>query len=196
MLKVDVSLETTLDVDEVLAIAPEAVIVATGAKPVVGQIPGLGEGALTAWDVLADEHVGQCVAIVGGGSVACDAAEYLTARQHKVTILEMLPEIAHDMVAWTRRLTMDRLVAQDVEILLGCEVLRLDGRRLLYDRSGVHEILDGVDDVVLAIGAVSYDPLSAELRTAGLSPLLVGDCVKPNNAAIAIRQAYEAALAI
>jgi 2,4-dienoyl-CoA reductase-like NADH-dependent reductase (Old Yellow Enzyme family)/thioredoxin reductase len=195
-LKVDVSLETALDVDGVLTIAPEALVVATGAKPVVGQIPGLGGCAVTAWDVLAGTPVGQCVAIVGGGSVACDAAEYLAARQHKITILEMLPEVAHDMVTWTRRLTMDRLVAHDVEILLGCEVLELDGSRLLYDRSGVHEILDGVDDVVLAIGAVSYDPLSTELRSAGLSPLLVGDCMKPNNAAIAIRQAYEAALAI
>jgi hypothetical protein len=38
--------------------------------------------------------------------------------------------------------------------------------------------------------------LSADLRAAGLDPLLVGDCVKPNNAAVAIRQGYEAGFAV
>jgi hypothetical protein len=108
----------------------------------------------------------------------------------------MLPEIAQDMVAWTRRLTVERLVEHDVEILLGCKALEFDAGRLIYDRSGVREILDGVDTVALAIGAVSYDPLSAGVRAAGLEPVLVGDCVKPNNAAVAIRQGYEAGLAL
>jgi NADPH-dependent 2,4-dienoyl-CoA reductase/sulfur reductase-like enzyme len=195
-LKVDVFLQTALDVDGVLAIGPDAVIVATGAKPVVGQITGLGGSTLTAWDVLAGEPVGQSVAIVGGGSVACDAAEYLAARGHEVAILEMLPEIAHDMVAWTRHLTMERLAAHDVEILLGCKTMEVDDGRLVYDRAGVREVLEGVDNVILAVGAVSYDPLSADLRVAGLDPTPIGDCVRPDNAATAIRQGYEAGLAV
>ncbi len=87
-------------------------------------------------------------------------------------------------------------MAQDVEILLGCKALEFDAGRLIYDRAGVREVLDEVDSVALAIGAVSYDPLTADLRTAGLSPLPIGDCVKPDNAATAIRQGYEAGLAM
>ncbi len=195
-LNVDVRLETPVDVAQVLAIAPDAVIIATGAKPLVSRLSGLGEEALTAWEVLTGASVGQSVAIVGGGSVACDAAEYLAVQGHRVTMIEMLPEIAQDMVAWTRRLTMERLVAHDVEILLGCKVLEFDAGRLIYDRDGVHEILDGIDTVALAIGAVSHDPLSADVRDAGLDPVLIGDCVKPNNAAVAIRQGYEAGLVV
>ncbi|GAB4534734.1 MAG: FAD-dependent oxidoreductase [Anaerolineae bacterium] len=195
-MNVHIGLETAMDLSSVQALAPEVVIVATGARPLLGQLPGLGEGSLTAWDVLAGAPVGERVVIVGGGSVACDAAEYLAARKHQVTILEMLPEIAHDMAAWTRRLTLERLVAQDVEVLLECKALEFDSGRLTYDRGGIHEILEGVDSVVLAIGAVSYDPLSASLRAAGFNPLLIGDCVKPANAAIAIRQGYEIGLTV
>jgi 2,4-dienoyl-CoA reductase-like NADH-dependent reductase (Old Yellow Enzyme family)/thioredoxin reductase len=195
-LNVDVRLVTALDLAGVLAIGPDVVIVATGARPLVSRLPGLGKGILTAWDVLAGARVGHSVAIIGGGSVACDAAEYLATREHKITILEMLPEVAHDMMPWTRQLTMKRLLAHDVEILLQCRVLERDGQRLIYDRDGVREILDGVDSIALAIGAVSYDPLSEGLRTAGLDPLSVGDCVRPGNAALAIRQGYEAGLVV
>jgi len=195
-LNVDVRLETPVDVAKVLAIAPDAVIIATGAKPLVSRLPGLGEEALTAWEVLNGAPVGQTVVIVGGGSVACDTAEYLAVRGHRVTMIEMLPEIAQDMVAWTRRLTMERLVAHDVEILLRCKVLEFEAERLICDRDGVHEILDGIDAVALAIGAVRHDPLSADVRAAGLDPVLIGDCVKPQNAAVAIRQGYEVGLAV
>jgi len=91
---------------------------------------------------------------------------------------------------------VNRLIEHGVEVLPQCEVLESDGQRLVYDRAGVNEILDGVDTVVLSVGAVSYDPLSMELRAAGLNPLLVGDCVKPGNAAMAIREGYEAGLAV
>jgi 2,4-dienoyl-CoA reductase-like NADH-dependent reductase (Old Yellow Enzyme family)/NADPH-dependent 2,4-dienoyl-CoA reductase/sulfur reductase-like enzyme len=195
-LKVDVRLETALNVAGTLAVQPDAVVVATGARPLVSQLPGFGEDPLTAWDVLGGTPVGHSVAIVGGGSVACDTAEYLAARNHRVTILEMLPEIAQDMVFWTRRLTIKRLMAQDVEILLQCKVLERDGARLVYDRNGVQEVLDGVDHVLLAIGAVRHDPLSADLRAAGLTPLPIGDCVAPANAAVAIRQGYQAGLSV
>jgi len=195
-LNVDVHLEMPMDVAQVLAFAPDAVIIATGAKPSGSQLPGLGEETLTAWEVLAGAPVGQSVAIVGGGSVACDAAEYLAVQGRKVTMIEMLPEIAQDMVAWTRHLTMKRLVAHDVEILLRCKVLEFDAGRLIYDRDGVLEILDGIDTIALAIGAARHDPLSADVRAAGFDPVLIGDCVKPQNAAVAIRQGYEAGLVV
>ena len=113
-----------------------------------------------------------------------------------MTILEMLPQVARDLVPWTRQLMVDRLAAHDVEILLQCTALELDGRRLVYDRAGLGEILEGVDSVVLAVGAVSHDPLSKDLRAAGLKPVLIGDCVRPGNAADAIRAGYEVGLAV
>jgi hypothetical protein len=61
---------------------------------------------------------------------------------------------------------------------------------------GLREILEGVDSVVLAVGAVSHDPLSKELWAAGLKPVLIGDCVRPGNAGDAIRAGYEAGLAV
>jgi 2,4-dienoyl-CoA reductase-like NADH-dependent reductase (Old Yellow Enzyme family)/thioredoxin reductase len=195
-LDADVRLETQLDVAEVLAIAPDAVVVATGARPRVCNIPGLGDGALTAWDVLAGTPVGQSVAIVGGGTVGCDTAEYLAVHGHKVTILEILPEIACELIPWTRQRMVNRLIEHGVEVLPQCKVLESDGQRLVYDRAGVNEILDGVDTVVLSVGAVSYDSLSKGLRAAGLNPLLVGDCVRPRNAAVAIREGYEGGLAV
>jgi len=196
LLGVDVRLGTPVDAAKVLSIGPDIVIVATGARPGICDIAGLGGSRLTAWDVLGGTPVGQSVAIVGGGSVGCEAAEYLAERGHGVTILEMLPQVARDLVPWTRQLLVDRLAAHDVEILLQCTALELDGRRLVYDRAGLGEILEGVDSVVLAVGAVSHDPLSKDLRAAGLKPVLIGDCVRPGNAGDAIRAGYEAGLAV
>lgn len=195
-LGVDVELGVELDAASVLAIAPDVIILATGARPCTFDIPGLDGQTPTAWDVLSGRPVGQSVAVVGGGSVGCETAEYLAVRGHKVAILEMLPEVACELAPWTRRLMVDRLLEHHVEILLQCKVFAFNRRRLLYDRSGVHEILDGLDSVVLALGATSYDPLSPELRAAGLNPLLVGDCVKPRNIATAIREGYQAGLTV
>jgi NADPH-dependent 2,4-dienoyl-CoA reductase/sulfur reductase-like enzyme len=193
-LKVDVKLECAVDADKAMSLSPDVVIVTTGSQPRRLEIPGQGARILTAWDVLRGEGVGRSVVIVGGGSVGCETAEFLALKGKRVTILEILAEVARDLMPWTQRLQINRLMALDVEILLQSKVLALDGNQVVYDRGGMLEVIHDVDTVVTAVGAVSHDPLSASLREHGFKTLIAGDCRRPGNAADAIRAGHQAGL--
>jgi 2,4-dienoyl-CoA reductase-like NADH-dependent reductase (Old Yellow Enzyme family)/thioredoxin reductase len=195
-LHVRVELECPVDIDQVISLAPEVVIVATGARPCQLDVPGRGPQILTAWDVLRGASTGQSVVVVGGGSVGCETAEFLALQGRQVVILEMLDQVARDLARWTRPLLIKRLMALDVEILVRCKAVLLDGRKVVYDRGGMLEVIHNVDTVVSATGAVSDDHLSATLREHGFDPILAGDCLKPGNAGDAIRAGFEAGLKV
>jgi len=195
-LNVEIHLKSEIDAGNVKVINPDDVIVATGAKPKILEIPGLAHRAITAWDVLAGSPVGNSVAVIGGGVVGCNVAEYLAERHHDVTILEMLPYVARELVSWTRRLYIESLKSYKIEILLQCLVLEVDGNNLIYDQVGYRKILHSVDSVVLASGALPNNLLLANLLELGIKAIAVGDCVKPRNAGEAIREGYEAGLKI
>jgi 2,4-dienoyl-CoA reductase (NADPH2) len=65
--------------ESVLETDPEVVIVATGARAVAPEIPGVdGEHVVQAWDVLADKvDVGDRMVVLGGGATGCMVALYL-----------------------------------------------------------------------------------------------------------------------
>ena len=80
----------------VLALAPDAVIVAVGASNFTPPISGVdGTNVCDAWKVLAGEQtVSGRVAVIGGGLVGCETAEYLAERGCKVAVIEALDKIA------------------------------------------------------------------------------------------------------
>lgn len=87
------------------ALAPDAVILATGSVPLVLPIPGLADcGYVTAQDLLLGKTAaGRRALVVGGGMVGCEAAEYLAERGHQVAIVEMKDVIAADVTLENRR---------------------------------------------------------------------------------------------
>ena len=74
----------------------EAVINAVGAHSAAPRIPGIDNvNVADAWKVLAGEQqVYGTVAVIGGGMVGCETAEYLAARGCKVAVIEMMDKIA------------------------------------------------------------------------------------------------------
>ncbi len=191
-LGVEVRLNCPVTPELVAQVAPEAVVVATGARPLVPNIPGAAEHAVTAWDVLAARvSVGERVVVVGGGDVGCETAEYLAAQGRRVTIVEMLPDVAGELAAWTRRLLVDRLVVADVEILTQTRVVTIGAGRVTYERGGVNGEITPVDSVVLACGVLPRRELADSLRETGVPIYVIGDALKPRNLADAIREGFE-----
>ncbi len=191
-LGVEVRLNCPVTPELVAKVAPEAVVVATGARPLVPNIPGAAEHAVTAWDVLAARvPVGERVVVVGGGDVGCETAEYLAAQGRRVTIVEMLPDVAGELAAWTRRLLVDRLVVADVEILTQTRVVTIGAGRVTYERGGVNGEITPVDSVVLACGVLPRRELADSLRETGVPIYVIGDALKPRNLADAIREGFE-----
>ena len=96
---VNIRLNTEATEEPLRALAPDAVILATGSVPLVLPIPGLAEcGYVTAQDLLLGKTAaGRRALVVGGGMVGCEAAEYLAERGHQVAIVEMKDVIAADV---------------------------------------------------------------------------------------------------
>lgn len=103
-------------------IGPEAVIMATGATPVVPRIPGVNSGRVfTATDVLLGERVcGEHVVVAGGGMVGCETAVHLARAGKKVTIVEMMDRLMPEKVVQITRMGLSDLVRQSaITVLTG-----------------------------------------------------------------------------
>ncbi|MDR1069607.1 MAG: FAD-dependent oxidoreductase [Gracilibacteraceae bacterium] len=100
-LGVDIRLNTEDAVKTVKELSPDAVILATGAKPVVPPIEGVSQPhVVLAQDVLQGKvNVGKKVVVIGGGEVGLETADTLLFKDiaHEVTVVEILPEVGRDM---------------------------------------------------------------------------------------------------
>ncbi len=180
--------------------APDHVVVATGARPVR---PALFEQAgvpcLTAWEVLENEGripAGSHVTIVGGGLVGVETAELLSARDCRVTVLEMLPKIAATMPRNNRADLLLRLSGAGVEMITEAKVERVEGSVLHLTVMGEGRTLDAGDFLVLAMGVRPERSVVPMLEELGLPYVLVGDCNQPGDFLTAIRDGWLTALAL
>jgi hypothetical protein len=98
-----------------------------------------------------------------------------------VVVVELLPEIARDMEAVTRGMTLKRLAGVPVEILTRTTLVRMEGHEAFVvgpdDES--ERSLGRFDSVIVAVGHASYDPLSDRLRARGLPVAVIGDASRP-----------------
>ncbi|MBQ3369570.1 MAG: FAD-dependent oxidoreductase [Oscillospiraceae bacterium] len=97
---VKVLLNTAFDEETAASEKYDAVIVATGSRPVKPPIPGIDlPNVVQAHDVLRMDVKlarGENIVVIGGGSVGSETAAYLAAHCNQVTILEMVDTIAAD----------------------------------------------------------------------------------------------------
>jgi len=96
-------------------------------------------------------------------------------------VVELLEEIARDVEAITRKMTLKRLQSLPVEIHSQTRLLSLEGGEAsVHDEStGGERSLGHFDSVIVAVGHRSHDPLSERLREAGLEVEVVGDARAP-----------------
>lgn len=177
---------------------PDVLIVATGATPLIPDLPGInGNNVVTALDVLADrKRIGQNVVIVGGGSTGCETAEFLAQKGKEVTILEMLPRIGADYGPMNRWVVIDRLIAAGIRLETGVKVEGINERGVKVIRSGLYPEFFEADSVVLAMGMVSDDEAARNLVGKVASVFKIGDAAKPASVTEAIESGFKIALQI
>jgi 2,4-dienoyl-CoA reductase-like NADH-dependent reductase (Old Yellow Enzyme family)/thioredoxin reductase len=191
--KLKLRVEVTQDLIE--KAKPDAVVVATGAEPILLDIPGVPSNKVfSAWDLLKGKTKPEKgkVAVVGGGMVGCEVAEYLLETENKVTIIEQLPSIASDMEPFHRFVLLGLFKEQDVVMLTERKVLGMNSRGVLTVNlnNGQEELVEA-EWVIIAIGAKSVNHLTEELN--GKVPELysVGDCNEPR---VILEAVYEGCL--
>ncbi len=130
----------TTDDGEVLTIAAEHVVVATGSAPI--ELPHLpfGETAfgavISSTEALALQEVPERLVVVGGGYIGLELGEAFAKLGSAVTVVEAEPQI---LPLYDRRLTMPvgrKLKSFGVEVLTGARALGLDPSGLLVEVGG------------------------------------------------------------
>ncbi|HEX2923218.1 MAG TPA: FAD-dependent oxidoreductase, partial [Chloroflexota bacterium] len=173
---------------QILKEKPDAVVIATGARPLVPNIRGIdGPRVVTAWDILnREKSAGPNVLVVGGGMVGCETAEFLATEGHRVTIVEMLPELAKDVAPSAKVFLLERLRNSGIVTHTGLAVEEFleDG---IVAAQGKQEIrLTGFDTIILAMGAIPENRLKAELEGKVAELYVVGDAASPRQALEAV----------
>lgn len=172
----------------------DAVILATGADPLLPDIPGVEEkNVVTALDVLAGKKdVGDRVLIVGGGMVGCETAEHLTGKGKHVTLLEMLDRMAMDMGPTLRWRLLKRLKDSGARLETGVKVIGIGENGVEALRKEEIEFFQA-DDIILAVGMKSNDTLAHELKSKVPVLYRVGDSLEPRKMGEALQEAFHAA---
>ncbi len=223
---VEIMLSREADVPWVKEVAPEAVILATGARPLLPDLEGVDkQKAAMAWDILSGKAVaGKRVVIIGGNAVGLETALYL-ANQGTVS-----PEILHFLVAnraesWE---TLEALISQgnrDVTVVemakkagqdigmstrwtVMAELRRLGvktltgAKALAVTEKGLDITRAGnneplpADTVVIAAGSAPENSLARQLGGVVSEVYTIGDAKEPRNALEAIKEGFLAGLRI
>jgi NADPH-dependent 2,4-dienoyl-CoA reductase/sulfur reductase-like enzyme len=179
---------------DILTENPDTVILATGAVPIIPSIPGL-EVPITGKEILTGrKEAGQRVLIVGGGMVGLETAEFLAKKGHVVTVVELLAEVARDMMPLTRTLTVKELERLGVRILTKTTLTRCDGNKAYIQNGDGEEELGEFDSVIVAAGTRSVNHLEAALSDKNVPVIVIGDARKPRQIFDAVTEGFRAAL--
>jgi len=200
---IDIRMNTEVTREYIEQAAPYAVICAVGAEPIVP--------AFTGMDALLCKHAteaylnpelitGENITVIGGGLVGCEVSIFLGGRGKRVTIVEMLDDIAADANRIHRDSMMEALEdpAISIKVLTGlrCEGISAEGVRVT-DKNGNEQMLPS-DAVVYAVGMKAHSELAMELQKAkGVKRYIaIGDCQKPTRIIDAVHNGYYAAIDI
>jgi 2,4-dienoyl-CoA reductase (NADPH2) len=176
---------------------PDVVVVATGASPQFPDWKGIEESAaLSVDDVLSNgADIGDKVLVVGGGGTGAVIADLLSEAGKKVTLVEMLEDIASDLVNHLQYYLKQRLNEKAVTIHTSAQVKELGrGYVMIEDASGVKK-LDDFDTIVLALGSERpNDTIYKNLEGKVSELYVIGDARQPREIVDAVYEGQEIAI--
>jgi len=207
--RLDIKIITGAEVTEqtVIENKPDAVIVATGGKQILPEIPGIGKPHVySAESVLKGEaEVGEKVVIVGGGHIGCevalliaqrrsiypDAADFLinygalnnekaaelTEQTRSVTIMETRKKIAAYYGRTSRFAIMQGLRKNDVAMITNAKCLEIDDGKIVVEMDDKKQTIEA-DTVVITSGYVKDDGLFGQLEGKVPELYIIGDAKK------------------
>ena len=174
----------------------EAVINAVGAHSAAPRIPGIDSvNVADAWKVLAGEQqVYGTVAVIGGGMVGCETAEYLAARGCKVSVIEMMDKIAAGESTTILPTLLENYKTYGVEQYPSHKVKEFRMDAVVCENKDGAEATIPCDYIVLAMGARSNEFDAAALEAASIPVYSIGDAAgKAADISNAIRTGYDTA---
>ena len=176
---------------------PDAVIVATGAKPLVLPIEGIDQPEILSGSAVLDGPCapGKKVLVVGGGMVGCEIAALLGEQEHEVDVIELRGEIGADVIREHKIYLMKDFEQYRIGQITGAKVCRFYKDGVEYESAdGTRQEARGYDSVVLAMGYRSFNPFAGQIEKLGKEVYVIGDAHQARRALEATSEAYQAAI--
>ena len=199
VLNIDVKFNAEVTEELVEKEKPDIVIIATGAKEIKLNIPGIEKNKVaTAVDILNDiNKAGKKVVVVGGGLVGCETALYLAQHGRSVTIVEAQKDIltaGKPMPHMNRIMLIDLLKKYGVNIITGSSLLEVTDEGATLIDAGYKRKTLPADTVVIAVGYRSDRELYKKLCGKIADLYIIGDAYEAVNIMDAIWSANEIGL--
>ena len=132
-------------------ISAERIIIATGSRPAVLDIPG-AKFAVTSDEFLSLTEIPQRVAIIGGGVIGLEFASILTAFGREVTVIEFCKEVLPPFDAEIAKRLRTALTRRGIKFLMSTKVIAIEkGLRVIYEGKRGKDLLE-CDLAVMAVG--------------------------------------------
>ncbi|HIF9443798.1 TPA: dihydrolipoyl dehydrogenase [Photobacterium damselae] len=146
-------------------ITTKNIVIATGARPLVPNIPGLQSvNYLTSDTVWSLQEQPQKLLVLGGGPIGCELAQSFARLGTKVTLVEMAPQLLIREDSGAAKLVQDSLIADGVEIKLEHKAMRFESiidangktmGKVYLDFHNEQQVTVEFDVVLLALGRVA-----------------------------------------
>lgn len=168
---------------------PDALIVATGSKPITLDVPGSDRAnVVSAIDVLMGKvNPGDKITVVGGGLVGCETAQFLVEQGKRVTIIEMLDELGADIPLTTRSATIHKLKDNGIMMEPNAKAVEFNKDGVVVEKKSETETISS-DTIVLAVGMKPRNELAEELKDEIKEIHMIGDCVIPRRIRDAVHE--------
>ncbi len=175
--------------EDILKLNPQAVVMATGAKPF---LPCSGErGLITPFDKVLRGEVrveNKDILIGGGGLVGVETALYLAQFNNWVRIIKRSPAILPNIERITRGYLLRELEEREIPILTGRRFVSAgEGYAIVENTETGEKEMIKCDVIVGAFGMRPYVPFIIE----GIEYHIIGDAKSVRNIASAVREGYE-----
>jgi 2,4-dienoyl-CoA reductase-like NADH-dependent reductase (Old Yellow Enzyme family)/thioredoxin reductase len=170
---------------------PDVVILSTGAKPLLPDVPGIHKSIVADLSVVlnGEPPEGRKAVVIGGGATGCEVAHHLAEHGTSVTIVEQLPKVAMNLESITRKVLLKELRERGVRFLTAHRLSRVEETGVVVTAESGTETFIEADAVVVAIGNKPDNSLYEQIRSLGIPLYQIGDCLEPRSAKAAISEA-------
>ena len=178
-------------------LAGDRVFINVGTRPAVPPIPGLAESAMTNIELLELDRVPEHLVVLGGGYVGLEFAQAYLRFGSRITLVQRGPQLLPREDADVADAMLRLLTDEGVDVLLGAETLRIDGRKrdlrvVVRTRDGERSIAAsdllaalgrtpntsgiGLDVAGVEVGAGGYIVVNDRLETTAPGVWALGEC--------------------
>ena len=174
-LGIKVHLNSEMNAEKVIALNPDAVIIAAGSSPLAMPfIPGINNKKVVPCTtaLMNKKDLGQKIAVIGGGNVGCEVAiELSTVDKKDVVIVERLEKLmpsggAGKEASATKMCMQDMVSHYNVKVQTDCSLQEVTDDGIIVQKNGETATIE-VDNVVLATGFALNPTFSQELNENG-----------------------------